>query len=709
MFSIACILLAFLCGVDSSTVMRCSVNATFNFVEDETPNITCSGFPVGYWSLTGPSTWGQEIRIGDCSNCGSGGACSCITHSTDYNITRNVNISTLFFVDNLSGNNRSTITCSRENNNTCVTSTINIIKAPVRCQHASNCIEIVEDQPTPITCQGAQDKDIYWSVTRPSTPETRIGNCSKCETQNYMPCACHTHNGYYSIIRTGDTTTALSILQFVNNVSSNDNSTIKCATSDNTSELVSVNIDVIPAYRFSQCSNNTIVVFENSERRIQCEGMESSQSMYWSITYPNTTEQTVAVCGKCENETCPQCDVKTDDFSVERNQTFSALRMIAGNDRDKEGAVVMCSKSNNATHDQCQLSVRYSGAPENTSLVVDSNFTVTGRVHVKKIYEPDGNIACLWYYSPDNVSLGVVPHTHLDLSSFTDIKGREYQRGTCNMTMQLNASEMTHYFHVEIQPGDGPQFAESVTIKKPGTTLTTTCPDHVSEGSDLTCECSHLTAQHGNPPATISWRDVTDTADLHIPSVLRNQSGTQYVCTSVWGAETEEEVRSTLIYTLLVAVCITDDDPEPFPWVAVGVAVGATVLIIIIVIAIVIVVAKRRASKTRAEEHSAEANPPDDEFEEHINDLYQSSDLDTPPLPDQCTPASAAQQQQQAFPRQPLQASSALRSSNTESADPNGIQEVTKTAQPDGVYNVLGSTPRGDQKADAVYNHLTKL
>ncbi|XP_070202799.1 uncharacterized protein [Littorina saxatilis] len=816
MFSIACILLAYLCVVDSSTIMRCSENATFNFVEDETPNITCLGFPVGYWSLTGPSTGGQKLRIGDCSKCGSGGACSCITYSTDYNITIHGNTSTLFFVDNLTGNNRSTITCSSENNNTCVASTINIIKAPVRCQHASNCIEIVEDQPTPIACQGGQDKDIYWSVTRPSTPETTIGNCSKCATEIHLPCTCHSHNGDYSITRTGDSTTAVSILQFVNNVAANDNSTIKCSISEDNQTLVSVSIKVIPAYRLPACNNNTVALYENSKRRIRCEGMELSQDMYWSITYPNMTEHTVAVCGNCENETCPQCDVNIDDFSVERNQTFSLLRMTAGNDRDKDGAVLTCSKLNNATNDQCQLSVQYytlpqctegrvyvsetepwthitcdgvasrhsmnwtladdsgqvieiaecdgngtctertddvtvsknesastltfvknvrqgdnqtlncvrrngetsascrirtfySGAPENTSLVVDSNFTVTGRVHVKKIYEPDGNIACLWYYSPDNVSLGVVPHTHLDLSSFTDIKGREYQRGTCNMTMQLNASEMTHYFHVEIQPGDGPQFAESVTIKKPGTTLTTTCPDHVSEGSDLTCECSHLTAQHGNPPATISWRDVTDTADLHIPSVLRNQSGTQYVCTSVWGAETEEEVRSTLIYTLLVAVCITDDDPEPFPWVAVGVAVGATVLIIIIVIAIVIVVAKRRASKTRAEEHSAEANPPDDEFEEHINDLYQSSDLDTPPLPDQCTPASAAQQQQQAFPRQPLQASSALRSSNTESADPNGIQEVTKTAQPDGVYNVLGSTPRGDQKADAVYNHLTKL
>ncbi|XP_070202805.1 uncharacterized protein [Littorina saxatilis] len=531
--------------------------------------------------------------------------------------------------------------------------------------------------------------------------------------------------------------------------------------------------------------------------------MELSQEMYWSITYPNMTEHTVAVCSNCENETCPQCDVNIDDFSVERNQTFSLLRMTAGHDRDKEGAVVKCSKLNNATNDQCQLSIRYytlpqctegrvyvsetepwihitcdgvnsnhkmnwtltgdsgqvtkiaecngngtctannddvtvsqndsastltlmqsdnhtltcvrrngetkasclirtfkSGVPENIHVDVDSSLKVTGRAD---FVSSGDNVSCLWFYSCDNSTGEMVQGTttHLDPSSFTDINGREYQRGTSNMIMQLNTSEMTHYFRVEIQPGGGPQFADSVTIKTPGTTLTTTCPDHVSEGSDLTCECSHLTAQHGNPPATIFWRDVTDTADLHIPSVLRNQSGTQYVCTSVWGAGTEEEVRSTLNYTLLVA----DDDPEPFPWVVVGVAVGATVLVITIVIATVVVVARRRASRKKADKHSAEANSADDEFEEHINDLYQSSDLDTPPLPDQCTPASA----QQAFHLQPLQASSAPRVNNTDISDTNGIQEVTQTAQPDEVYNVLGSTPCGDQKADTVYNHLTKF
>ncbi|XP_070203601.1 uncharacterized protein [Littorina saxatilis] len=582
--------------VDSSTVMRCSVNATFHFVEDQTPNITCSGFPVGYWSLTGPPTGGQELRIGDCSSCAPVGACSCKTNTTDYSITRNGDISTLFFVDNLSGNNRSTITCSREDNNTCVTSTINIIKAPVLCQHANNCIEIVEDQPTPITCQGAQDKDIYWSVTRPSTPENRIGNCSKCATKSHLPCTCHTHNGDYSITRTGDKTTAVSILQFVNNVATNDNSTIKCSAPEDNQPLVSVSIKVIPAYRLPACNNSKVALYENSNRRIRCEGMELSQDMYWSITYPNMTEHTVAECGNCENEMCPQCDVKIDDFSVERNQTFSVLRMTAGNDRDKEGAIVKCSKLNNATNHQCQLSIRYPGAPENSSLVVDSNFTVTGRVQVNKVYEPDGSVACLWYHSPDNVSIEDVPTSaiHLNLFSFTDDNGLEYLRGTCTMTMQLNASEMTHYFHVEIQPGGGRTFADTVTIVKPGPNLTTTCPDYVTEGSDLTCECSHCTAQHGNPPATISWRDVTGTAVLHLPSVHRNLNGTEFVCTSVWGEETPDGVLSSENYTLLVAY--DEPEPEPFPWVVVAVVVGATVLVIIIVIAIVVVVYRRRGN-----------------------------------------------------------------------------------------------------------------
>ncbi|XP_070175597.1 uncharacterized protein [Littorina saxatilis] len=364
MFSIACILLASLCVVDSSTIMRCSENATFHFVEDETPNITCSGFPVGYWSLTGPSTGGQEIRIGDCSKCGSGEACSCITNSTDYNITRNGDISTLFFVDNLSGNNHSTITCSKENNKTCVTSTINIIKAPVRCQHASNCIEIVEDQPTPITCQGGQNKDIYWSVTRPSTPEIPIGNCSKCATQSHLPCTCHTHNGDYSITRTGDNTTAVSILQFVNNVSSNDNSTIKCSTFEDNQTLVSVSIKVIPDYALPQCTEGRVYVSEKEPwTHITCDGVASRHNMNWTLTDDSGLVIEIAEC--YGNGTCTE---HIDDVTVSKNESASTLTFVK-NARMGDNQTLTCTRRNGETSASCRIQTFYDD-PEPFPLVV---------------------------------------------------------------------------------------------------------------------------------------------------------------------------------------------------------------------------------------------------------------------------------------------------------------------------------------------------
>ncbi|XP_070203599.1 golgin subfamily A member 6-like protein 6 [Littorina saxatilis] len=267
-------------------------------------------------------------------------------------------------------------------------------------------------------------------------------------------------------------------------------------------------------------------------------------------------------------------------------------------------------------------------------------------------------------------------------------------------------------------------------FEEPGPNLTTTCPDYVSEGSDLTCECSYLTAQHGNPPATISWHDVTDTADLHICNVSRDMNGTEYACSSVWGEGRPEEVRSSYNYTMLVAygpnnatVYVSGDDsddpnimtltctydvaypsvnftwsvacvaftltsesstctidkgmidvrevactafndkfPEinatrlhaflfndavtspPFPLVGVVVGVVAAVLLCIIIV-VVIIIAKRRASRKSQKDSSTRANDdrdvdeekgsqqnkskvqvPPSEFEEHINELYQSAD-----------------------------------------------------------------------------------
>ncbi|KAK7089755.1 hypothetical protein V1264_024642 [Littorina saxatilis] len=188
-----------------------------------------------------------------------------------------------------------------------------------------------------------------------------------------------------------------------------------------------------------------------------------------------------------------------------------------------------------------------------------------------------------------------------------------------------------------------------------------------------------ITASRTDNASTLSILDITGLKDKQTLTCVRGNGGTMASC---------------LIRTF-------NDDPDPFPWVVVGVVVGAAVLVIIIVIVIAIVVAKRRASRQDAVENNLEQNAADDEFEEHINDLYQSSNLDTPPLADQCPPTSA-----QAFH---LQAYSTAQVSNTVNADPNGIQQMTQTAQSDDVYNVLGSAPRGDQKADPVYNHLTKF
>ncbi|KAK7106536.1 uncharacterized protein [Littorina saxatilis] len=490
---------------------------------------------------------------------------------------------------------------------------------------ADNCtditVDIVDSQPEPgIYCELPVffRTNIFWSITKPASggKETRIAQCGRCAA--YGPaCQCGVFDSDYNVTRTSiDQSFSNSTLYFINNVHNINGSIIKCSAADNTA-CVTIQLNVIQAYSLSSCDNDTINVYENNKNTIPCKVLEDSHGMYWNITYPNGTVETVAECPPCDKKSNCTCDVNNGDFDAERIGTLSRLRLVRGIDRQKDGATLTCSRKDGFKSSQCQLKILYYTLPQCENGQLD--ISEAG----KRL-----PITC------DGVGPG-----HSVNWTLTDDSGYVTDLAICT------GSDCTSYSDVTMSRTDS------------ASTLTFAGNAGLKGNSTLTC--------------------------------VRSNGGTKASC----------QIR------------VPDEHPGPFPWFVVGVVVGAVVavIIIIIVIVVVVVVTRRRASRKGSKQNKTKSSAEDDEFEEHINDLYQSADAETP-TPSDRRQQYATQHELQQIPSsvQAVSHDKLQTYSNVTPTNPDS-RELTKMATTDDVYNVLGDEPGENQKADQVYNHLTSL
>ncbi|PVD27524.1 hypothetical protein C0Q70_12686 [Pomacea canaliculata] len=197
--------------------------------------------------------------------------------------------------------------------------------------------------------------------------------------------------------------------------------------------------------------------------------------------------------------------------------------------------------------------------------------------------------------------------------------------------------------------------------------VTTTCPHSVVSGGDLSCTCQ--TTNTASPPATVRWEG-RDSEKLVKTNVQREDNGTQFTCHVTWAGR----VYTSITYTLLVddvegpsdvvisethhpgsngstvimlscnttgavypgtgniSVVLTTDSLSSASAV-VGPVVGAAVAVIVtavIAISLVIIIRRRRTLK-KAPEKTTKSHPcQDSEFEDHINEVYDSSETAGP-------------------------------------------------------------------------------
>ncbi|XP_070203069.1 uncharacterized protein [Littorina saxatilis] len=484
------------------------------------------------------------------------------------------------------------------------------------CNSADN-FDIVQSQQPSLTCTGlTAGHNIYWSITDPSSQEeTRIAECEKCNPK--CP-TCSDPIAGYNVSRDSNETTTL---QFLNSSLVTSESTIKCSAFLNHTNAT-CRLFVVPAYTISDCREHAVTIKDGMETSIRCEGIVAAQNMYWTLTYLNRTVSTIAYCNAClkNRASCPGCNMLNGDFNVTRKQNSSTL-VIQNNFKQTDGATLRCSKKDNKTHDDCTINVEY--ILEDASVTLHDNWTVTGSFRMSKVPTSDSNATCVWYYS----SKKQLSTSKAILTPYDDSRRNiSYNNVSCQLNAVLNNyTEGNNTISVALNSNHGPVTAGNVIIEQPGPLMldTSACLMSVTEGSTVTCTCKYTGGRHGNPPGRVSWTNNTGPDVLVLPDLQQNLSGVVHVCRSLWGPH--DEVFDTLSYSITVSAQFIQEQATGLPVAAVAGSAVGFVFIVAVVIGIAVIL-KRRRSKGTTKTESQDSVPTDDEFEEHINEFYQSAD-----------------------------------------------------------------------------------
>eukprot|EP00916_Digyalum_oweni_P003890 GHVL01006923.1.p1 GENE.GHVL01006923.1~~GHVL01006923.1.p1 ORF type:complete len:398 (-),score=8.35 GHVL01006923.1:284-1477(-) len=212
---------------------QCSRFGVFEVADNQKVSLTVTGLNQIwsiYWSVSGPSTNGTEIRLGNCKTCYTN--CSS-THCTElgdkrFNISRpESRATTLRFVGDVAGIDGSTVKCAQFNNNSIATCNISVLKDYTLSHCEQDELDVTDSEPwKTITCHNLKDHhNISWTITDPNNHSTKLATCQACtECSN----ACRTSTDDVTVSRTG----SVSELRIVGKVGYKNNSKLTCGRED---------------------------------------------------------------------------------------------------------------------------------------------------------------------------------------------------------------------------------------------------------------------------------------------------------------------------------------------------------------------------------------------------------------------------------------------------------------------------------------------
>ncbi|XP_025101891.1 uncharacterized protein LOC112568678 isoform X2 [Pomacea canaliculata] len=209
------------------------------------------------------------------------------------------------------------------------------------------------------------------------------------------------------------------------------------------------------------------------------------------------------------------------------------------------------------------------------SYVTDSKkWFLTGVCTVTTIYKKGGWCQMKASFKPHEEVFGNL--TSVELSN----SGAYFWN--CSARLELTSLNGLHNYEVRfaaVVPNWRPAF--TVRIADPGQPILKNCPEHVTEGESVTCECS--SERDGEPRPIFSWPGHTDSSLLRLYDVTDNDT---YSCEMYWGKQTR-----TVSYSLLVT---PGKNASTSSAQIVGVVVAAVLLIIIVTTIVVIFIIRKK-------------------------------------------------------------------------------------------------------------------
>ncbi|XP_025102389.1 uncharacterized protein LOC112568984 isoform X2 [Pomacea canaliculata] len=360
--------------------------------------------------------------------------------------------------------------------------------------------------------------------------------------------------------------------------------------------------------RIINCNNNKVEIFEDSPAPVTCGDITSVADVYWRRGDGVNIGDCSAV-GTCSPDLY-------NDYRLSRSpqSTESQLTLIPDY-RRHAGVTVTCQDGGGGYTASCTLVIRrHSELSECHVTTNPVDWTVSGSCRVQQAFSSDNIYTCTWTRNTGQ------PFGGFDAS-----------RELCSFTQALPQAGGLYTYSISVSPPATTAFSQQLTIVEPGD-VTTTCPHWVVRGGDLSCTCQ--TTNTASPPATVRWEG-RDSEKLVKTNVQREDNGTQFTCHVTWAGR----VYTSINYTLMVAgsgnVSTATDSILSSAPTLIGPIVGAVVAVVvtaIISIVLVIIIRRRRSNlKREAPEKTAKIQTcKDSEFEDHINEVYDSSETAGP-------------------------------------------------------------------------------
>ncbi|KAK7497451.1 hypothetical protein BaRGS_00011293, partial [Batillaria attramentaria] len=239
-------------------------------------------------------------------------------------------------------------------------------------------------------------------------------------------------------------------------------------------------------------------------------------------------------------------------FSPEHpsSPTINEVEMTQTPTTDDEYNTLMISGRQPSESDK-GLNAEYNpGTPDPSSCSVRINattWTVNGYCRIPKIYRSTGAYSCSWHQTHNGETTNdTLP---MAITSSYYYSGRLYFRGVCSFAKPLPIVDGSYDYSLLVSPGTQEHHVGNVRIEHPGPPQLAGCPYYTIEGSDLRCTCVPSETRPGKPVATVWWPGYSNTRELVVRNVRREDGNSVYTCQLAWGPHAPQ----TVDYTLRVA------------------------------------------------------------------------------------------------------------------------------------------------------------